>query len=352
MMGVNIALIVGSNGLVGSSLKSYLKILPDWKYYAVSKRKPLHGNESNSIECNLLIEKDCEKIYQKIYNSTHLFYTVFKSDNDKSVEVDENYTMLKNMVNVFIENKNQSLQHIQLLQGSKWYGNHLGPYQTPAKEGDSRHMPPNFYFDQQEFIEKETGKNLWSWTALRPHGICGFSVRSPMNLLNSIALYSLISKELDLPLRFPGSEKAYKKIYQATDVNLLSKAMLWAATSKKTKNQEFNITNGDFFRWSQIWPLIAKYFNMKLGDVQKISLKEFMADKGPVWDNIVKKNNLIKYSYGDLVNWSFADFSFNCEYDVMSNTTKSRLYGWNEWVDSSSMFERLFGEMRKNKIIP
>ena len=86
--------------------------------------------------------------------------------------------MLKNLVTVFNKNKNQSLQHLQLMQGSKWYGNHLGPYQTPAKEGDSRHMPPNFYFDQQEFIEKETGKNSWSWTALRPHGICGFSVRS------------------------------------------------------------------------------------------------------------------------------------------------------------------------------
>ena len=40
------------------------------------------------------------------------------------------------------------------MQGSKWYGNHLGPYLTPARETDPRHMPPNFYYDQQDFLIK------------------------------------------------------------------------------------------------------------------------------------------------------------------------------------------------------
>ena len=54
-------------------------------------------------------------------------------------------------------------------------GCHLGPYKTPTKEDDPRHMPPNFYYDQQDFLEEFQKGKRWTWSVGRPHAVCGFS---------------------------------------------------------------------------------------------------------------------------------------------------------------------------------
>ncbi|MFZ2082090.1 MAG: hypothetical protein WAV38_36640, partial [Xanthobacteraceae bacterium] len=51
-------------------------------------------------------------------------------------------TMLVNLMDA-IETASPDLVHVNLMHGTKWYGNHLGPFKTPAKEDDPRHMPPN-----------------------------------------------------------------------------------------------------------------------------------------------------------------------------------------------------------------
>jgi hypothetical protein len=65
---------------------------------------------------------------------------------------------------------------------------------------------------------------------------------------------------------------------------LLARAMVWMATTPSCANQAFNITNGDLIRWEHTWPKIAQYFGMEMGPRRNISLVQFMADKGPVWD--------------------------------------------------------------------
>jgi hypothetical protein len=37
-----------------------------------------------------------------------------------------------------------------------------------------------------------------------------------MNLISVIAVYAAISRELGLPLRFPGPESVYRALYQVT----------------------------------------------------------------------------------------------------------------------------------------
>jgi len=87
-----------------------------------------------------------------------------------------------------------------------------------------------------------------------------------MNLGMSIAVYATISKELGLPLRFPGSDKAYKALYQVTSAEILAKATVWAGQSDAAKDEIFNITNGDYFRWQYLWPRIAEMFEMDIAD--------------------------------------------------------------------------------------
>ena len=133
------------------------------------------------------------------------------------------------------------------MQGQKYYGTHLGPYRTPSREDDPRHMPPNFYFDQQDLLTARSTEARWDYSCLRPHIICGLGMRSPMNPLMIIGAYASLSKTLGLPLRYPGSLGAYRSIYQATDAKLLGRAAHWALTSQQTADQAYNITNGDFF---------------------------------------------------------------------------------------------------------
>ena len=78
-----------------------------------------------------------------------------------------------------------------------------------------------------------------------------------MNLIMVIGVYAAISKELGLPLRFPGPEPAYRALYQVTSADILAKATAWAGETASAANEAFNITNGDYFRWQFMWPKIA-----------------------------------------------------------------------------------------------
>jgi hypothetical protein len=64
------------------------------------------------------------------------------------------------------------------MEGGKWYGFHLGPARTPAVEEDPRHMPPNFYYSQQDWLELAAARHGFTWSALRPEGVCGFAVET------------------------------------------------------------------------------------------------------------------------------------------------------------------------------
>jgi hypothetical protein len=64
-----------------------------------------------------------------------------------------------------------------------------------------------------------------------------------MNLLMVIAVCAAISKELGLPLRFPGTEAAYRALYQVTSADILASAAAWAGETPLAANEIFNITS-------------------------------------------------------------------------------------------------------------
>jgi len=73
-------------------------------------------------------------------------------------EKEENDAEMSNLLDV-MEDAACDLRHISVVQGGKYYGRHLGPIPTPARETDPRHMPPNFYFDQEDhLLARQTGK--------------------------------------------------------------------------------------------------------------------------------------------------------------------------------------------------
>ena len=83
-----------------------------------------------------------------------------------------------------------------------------------------------------------------------------------------------------------------------------------------------------------------------------IALAVFMSDKEPVWNSLVEKHNLMNYTFREAAAWPFADAVFNLGYDVMSDTTKSRRFGFHEWVETEEMLMRLFAQFQKMRFIP
>jgi hypothetical protein len=48
----------------------------------------------------------------------------------------------------------------------------------------------------------------------------------------------------------------------------------------------------------------------------------------------------------------FGDFVFSWDYDMFADTSKSRRFGFHEYVDTFAMFDQAFASMRRARIIP
>lgn len=345
------ALVTGATGVVGRYLLRHLVGEGDWEVVAVSRRRPDVAASYRHLAIDLTDAAASRAALETERGVTHAFYAAYVERPDPQEHVAVNTGMLVNLVDA-LQASSPGLQHIHLVEGTKWYGSHLGPFKTPAKETDPRHLPPNMYYDQQDFLEARQRGQPWTWSASRPHAICGFALGNPMNLSTVIAVYAAISRELGLPLSFPGKPGAYRALYQCVDSALLARALAWMATAPQCANQACNVTNGDLFRWENLWPRIARWFDMEVGPVRQISLTRFMADKGPVWDRIVRKHGLQPIPYEQVAAWGFGDFVFASDYDVISDTGKIRRLGFTETLDSEEMFLRLFGEFRTQRVIP
>ncbi|WP_439823159.1 SDR family oxidoreductase [Paenibacillus borealis] len=345
------ALVVGAGGVIGRNLIEHLITLPEWDIIGVSRRGGENTTRIRYISADLLDPLDVRQKLGSLSEVTHIFYAAYQDKPTWAELVPPNLAMLVNVVDV-IEPAAHALQHISLMQGYKVYGAHLGPFKTPARETDPNHMPPEFNIDQQNFLEKRQQGKRWTWSALRPSVVGGFALGNPMNLALVIAIYASMSKELGLPLRFPGKPGAYHSLLEMTDAGLLAKATIWAATDTRCANQAFNITNGDLFRWSEMWPKIAAYFNLETAPPLQMSLSVVMEDKETLWNNMVEKYGLEKNSYQSVSSWAFGDFVFSWDYDFFADGTKARRLGFHEFVETESMFMNIFDGLRKAKVIP
>ncbi len=345
------AVVVGALGVIGRNLVNTLTGLDDWDIVGLSRRAPDFESRAEFISVDLLDRAQAEARLAGLTDITHIFYCAYQAREVWAEHNAPNLALLVNSVEP-IEAASPGMRHVHLVEGTKWYGTHLGPFRTPAKESDPPHMLPNFYYDQEMWLRARQDGKSWTWSALRPQTVCGYALGNPMNISTVIAVYAAISKELGLPLRFPGKQGAYAAIYQVTDADHLAKAMVWAATEAGAANEAFNITNGDFFRWCNLWPRFAEFFEMDYAAPQTIPLVEFMADKGPLWDAMVRKYGLAPNRYEDMALWPFGDYAFGCDWDVMSDTLKIRRHGFHDCVDSEEMFLRLFRQFRALKAIP
>ncbi|WP_247237382.1 SDR family oxidoreductase [Telluribacter sp. SYSU D00476] len=346
------ALVTGGNGIIGSNLAQYLTQTDNWDVIITSRSNLHYESSAKFVALDLTDPVAVEAKAEELKSVTHVFFGSYVEKHNLAEQTSTNLALIENLVNG-IEKLAPGFEHITFIQGGKAYGARLGIYKTPAKETALRSFPPNFYYSQEDFLRQASQGKKWNWTALRPDIVIGFTIGNPMNLSNLIAAYASMCKELGVAMRFPGTPKAYKVVVNVTGVDVLSRSMEWAAISENTRNEIFNITNGDVFRWEQAWKKFGDFFGVEIDEPQTFSMQEYMADKEPLWNEMVKKYNLAPYSLNQLVQWGFGDFIFNTEYDAFFDVNKARRFGFHEMhTDSIDYMLSAFQTLKDKKINP
>jgi nucleoside-diphosphate-sugar epimerase len=281
---------------------------------------------------------------------THLFYSALKPNSDPGIEADENAAMLENLV-AALRDAGAPLERITIVQGGKIYGAQLGVYKTPAREDDSRHFPPNLYFRHEDFVKSLAADGI-KWTALRPDIVIGHSIGSAMNLGNLIGLYGALCRETGTAMQFPGSDVAYRNVLaNVTSAELIGQAAVWAAVNDM--DGAFNLTNGDVFRWSHVWPKLAEWFGLEVGEPQPISLSQRLGALRPVWERLAQREGLAETDPDRIALGSFGDFIFHVEKDAIFDVTKARQAGFNGMtLRSDEVLLAHLEDMRRRKLIP
>lgn len=347
------AVVVGALGVIGRYIVERLAASAEWNVIGLSRRSAPSRERVRHVAVDLLDADDVAVKLSAMDEATHVFYAAFQAAGGAAAgyasHIAPNRDMLVSSVGT-LARASPRLERVVLVTGTKYYGSHLGPFRTPAREDDPRHAGPNYYFDQIDWLTAFQRGRPWTWTELRPQTLCGFAPGTPMSLVPVIAVYATICKALGQPLSFPGT--AWRSLYQVTESRHFAEAALWAATEPRCANQAYNITNGDYFRWCHVWPRIAEVFDMPAGEPKPVSLVETMADKAPLWDELVRRHGLQPYRFDQVVAWPFGDYVFGCDWDVMSSVTKSRLHGFHAVVDSEEMFVRLLRRFREERIVP
>lgn len=343
--------VAGATGIVGRYLIAHLKQIGGWDIVGLARRPDPAVDGITWVEVDLLDRDACADRIGAIAGATHLFYAARAARRTDDQENTDNTAMLVNLVDA-LEPVSPDLAHIHMIHGTKWYGSHLGTFRSPAREADPRGPGPYWYFDQQDFVSARQTGSSWTWSALRPHFVSGVSIRHPHNIMGVIAVYAAVCRELGRPLDFPGTAARYETLTQLTDAGLLAEAMVWAATTPACANQAFNIGNGDNVRWRHLWPMVADLFGLEVGSVGELSLPDFMADKGPLWDAMVAKHGLAPHRLDELASWDYGAFAFGIGWDDMSSTVKARQHGFQSAVDSFDMVRDVIADYRRRTIIP
>jgi Nucleoside-diphosphate-sugar epimerases len=344
-----VALVAGASGIIGSQLVKTL-LQKEWRVISLSRQTTACANNIELVNVDLLNAQHSAQVLKNLHDVTHIFYSAWLNAPDWAAMVEPNQIMLQNLVSNV--ERIAPLQTVSLMQGYKVYGAHLGPFKTPARESDPAIAGAEFNTAQLAWLSNFQRTKAWHWNALRP-GVVGSAVPgNMMNLALAIALYASLCKALNIPLRFPGSAQTWNSIVDHTDARLLASATLWAATAPDAKNQAFNVNNGDIWRWKELWPLIAQWFELESAPPLRLSFQQLFKDYRDTWSTLAAKQDLVQTDLLQLNDGQFADFVFSWDYDMFGDGSKLRQAGFSGYQRTDEMFFSLFAQLRSARIIP
>lgn len=345
-----IALVAGASGIVGAGLARKL-VADGWRVLCASRSGGGNIAGAESFAVDLMQPHDCTRVLASHPGITHVFYAAYQQAASRSAEVAPNLAMLRNLVDAAAAAA-PGLRKVVLVTGAKFYGIQWGATRTPCRESDPRQLPPNFYYDQEDYLRQAQQGQRWTWCNLIPPFVSGFAIGNPMNLVLGVGLYASVCREMGLPLRFPGSARAYESLHQIADAQQIGAAAAWAATSDSADNQAFNVSNGDPARWSRTWPQIAQFFGMELAEPKTMPLADVMPDQSGLWRRISARAGLRDVALQSVVNWAWLDYMLRMEHDVVLETGKIRRAGFHDCLETDQVFVQRLRELQEHRVLP
>lgn len=289
---------------------------------------------------------------------SHVFFSSWLRQATEAENIRVNAAMVRNLIDAL--RPAISIRHVALVTGLKHY---LGPFeaygkgalpQTPFREEQGRLDIDNFYYAQEDEVFAAAKRDGFTWSVHRPHTIIGEAVGNAMNMGTTLAVYASICKATGRPFRFPGSETQWNSLTDMTDAKLLARHLLWAATTPAAANQDFNVVNGDIFRWSWMWGRIAGWFGIEAEPFDGVvrPLEQQMANDATVWRDIAERHKLAEPDIDQLISPWHTDADLGRPIEVVTDMSKSRKLGFTVYQPTDDAFFALFEQLRRERLIP
>ena len=140
------------------------------------------------------------------------------------------------------------------------------------------------------------------------------------------------------------------------DVELLARAIAWAADSSNAGDQIFNIANGDTYVWPDLWPVIAAEIGIP-GRTSATALgARAVFGRAEVWGALVREHGLVapadpRAFLGE--SCALADFALgHCARSVLTSTIKIRRAGFHDCVDTAESVVKWLRRWRHDRLLP
>jgi nucleoside-diphosphate-sugar epimerase len=351
-------LVAGASGLVGRAALSHFSAREGWEVVGLSRRRA--GATGDHVEADLRDRQSLVTALEGAEPFTHLVYAALYEKQDVIAgwrdpeQMAINLEMLTNVVDVLEEGAPQ-LSSVVALQGGKAYGVHLGRVPVPAKERWGRAAHEIFYWQQEDLLRHRARLGGWRVAFLRPQRILGDAVASPLSIVMALGVYAAILRELGEPLHFPGGGRY---VNACTDSRLLAQAIEFCATNGHTSGETYNVVNGDYVDWRDLWPTVAASFGMEPGEDRPTSLADLMPAQADTWKKVAERYDLRHRSIWETAGgvWQYADLVLGFgqaspDHNVMS-PIKLLQAGFTSSFDTADSFSYWFTRLQEQKVLP
>jgi nucleoside-diphosphate-sugar epimerase len=352
-----VALVVGATGIAGRGVSQAL-LDAGGRVHGLSRHREGIVSGVEHIAADLLDPASLNKAVSRIKPS-HVYMTAWSRRGTEQENIKVNAGMVRTVLEAVAPAR--SVKHAALVTGLKHY---LGPFEsylrggvappTPLREEQPRLDIPNFYYSQEDELYAAANRDGFTWSVHRPHTIIGKAIGNAMNMGSTLAAYASVCKELGRPFKFPGSAAQWNGLSDMTDARVLGKQLVWASTTDIAKNEAYNIVNGDIFRWSWLWPRIAKWFGVTWEGFEgaPVPLEGQMTNDGEAWKTMATKYGLVEPDLSRVASPWHTDLDMGRPIEVMTDMALSRKLGFHVYQNTEEAFNDLFATLRAEKIIP
>ncbi len=361
-------LVAGASGLVGQAALRHFASKPGWSAVGISRRPPIGVRGVEFLRVDLTDADSCRRAVEGLGDTTHVVYAALFEKPGlfqgwiEEEQIERNGRMLRNLFEPLLEVA--PLEHVSLLHGTKAYGIHhpaIGPrgVRNPLREREPRAEHPNFYFVQEDYLRAKQRTVNFGLTVFRPTVIYGDAWGANMNPIPVIGAYAALQKERGEPLYFPG-RTGEPVLREAVDADLVASALGWAAESGAARGGTYNLTNGDVYLWSNVWPAIADAMGMQAGEPRPLRLAEELPARQDEWAALVQRRGL--NAPEDLLEFVGANSLVYTDMllagaalaanPVLNSTIAARQAGFHDCMDSEDMFRKWFGKLRADGVLP